>query len=142
VPTRTPSPTRTPRPTRTSASLVPSATPRLTAVAVLSDRPDPATPPALRIILPAALLSGVASPAAAYRGQAGSPYRYETPTTTRATPPTRTPISAIVAGPVADVPAPLWPFVAGGGISIVVGCVLAVVDRTLRLAGGPEKPVL
>jgi hypothetical protein len=106
----------------------------------LGNQPDPTVAPASTIVRPAALMAGTASPATAYGYRAGAPYRYETPTLTRAAPPTATPSG--VAERAAGAPAPTWPFSAGGVSAIVIGCVLAVIDRTLRTDGAAEKPML
>jgi len=92
----------------------------------------------LEIIQPTSLLA--ATPAVAYRGQVGTMYRYEMPTATPT--PRLIPTPTIIEGSEADTPAPVWPFIVGGVCAIVIGCVLAVVDRTLRATGAPEEPML
>ncbi|MEI7772504.1 MAG: hypothetical protein WCI67_21120, partial [Chloroflexales bacterium] len=105
-----------------------------------TSHPSAASVPA--IIRPEALLVGVATPAVAYRGQLGGPYRYEMPTITITQTPPPAATAPTLMGADGGAPAPAWPFTAGGVSVIVIGCVLAVVDRTLRTTEASEEPML
>ncbi|MBX0327247.1 hypothetical protein K2Z83_06075, partial [Oscillochloris sp. ZM17-4] len=98
----------------------------------------PATVPARA--LPPNVRAGTATPAAPYRGDDGIRYRYEEPTATNTI--TATSISMAIHTPEETTAAPTWPYTIGGGLGIVIGCILMVIDHKRRATGMSEEPML